>query len=227
MSRKILPFLLVSVILNSISAQQSLFRFEILQGANKSFIGDARHLGYSAGYGVSYFYRNKRSSISFEPQILVSMNNYIFHINHDCDLKMRQTVLSWMPMAGIPVTKNITLKTGFFIYTGDLSKLSLKYYEGTTIQVATNNFNYYPNRIQAGFLVGISTGLGTKKQWNFNLLLQQFGTSILNENIELQGVAFSHPYNSTFSRKCKPTLILLGLSYVLKKSESDKNADIN
>jgi hypothetical protein len=227
MPRKILLFLLVSVALSSISAQQSLLRLEILQGANKSFVGDAaegKHLGPSAGYGVSYFYRKKKSAISFEPQIIVPINNYIFHINHDCDLQIRQRVLSFMPMAGILVAKNITLKTGFFINTSEVSKLSLVYYQGPTTTVGTDNWNYYPNRIQAGFLVGMSAGLGQKKMWNFNLLLEQFANAIIEKDIELQGVTFKEPYNSVFSRKCKPTLILLGLSYVVKKFERDKNA---
>jgi hypothetical protein len=126
-------------------------------------------------------------------------------------------------MAGILVTKRVTFKAGVFINTSEVSRLSLVYYRGPTNKVGTNNWNYYPNRIQAGFVIGMSTVLGPKKQWNFNILMQQFANDIIDKDITIQGVTFNNPHNSIFSRRCKPTLLLLGFSCILKELGKNKS----
>jgi hypothetical protein len=222
--------LILVFILWKSAAQQKEFRLEILQGVNKILIGEnsaATRIGYSAGYGISFKFRKKNSAISFEPQIMIAANSYRYRVNNDYTLKITQRQLSFIPMAGIALGKNTILKTGFFVSAGDASTALIVYHNNSSYRATGQSLNgYYPNLLQAGVLVAISMALGEKKNWSLNIFLEQSGNSFLKRDLILEDTPFTKPFRSVFSSSAKPTVALMGLSYVLSKFDRKKNKNL-
>src|ERR1044071_9564688 len=96
-----------------VQSQNKLIRIEVLQGINKIFIGEKishTPIGYSGAYGISFRYKVKKTAISFEPQVFLTNNSYFLRINETFKIKINQHHVCLMPMAGISISKRVTIK---------------------------------------------------------------------------------------------------------------------
>jgi hypothetical protein len=218
-----LPLFLILLFPAAKHAQEKSLRLELLQGMNRTFVGENvsdTKFGYSGAVGISFKYKKKKSAISFEPQLLLTKNSYRFRVNDEYTVKIRQRHLSLMPIAGIAISENVTIRTGLFVNLGDASDVLLVYRANSSYQSVGREElyrSYLPNMVQAGFLVGVSFCLGEKKRWYFNILLQQFGNSFLAADYSLDLHVFNEPAKTSFSSKARPTILLVGFNYTLPK----------
>jgi hypothetical protein len=213
------------------SAQEKSLRIELLQGINRTFIGEKMpdtRFGHSGGIGISFKYRKSRSAISFEPQIMVTKHSYFFRINEEYKLKFVQRHISIMPTAGIAVSKKISVRAGLFFNFGNASNVALVYRYGTayfSVGRSEIDRNYVPNLWQAGIAGGVAFALGEKNNWHVNLLLQQFGNSFLAQPYSLEVSSFTAPYKNTVSDRARPTALWVGLNYALPKASVKQKSE--
>jgi hypothetical protein len=213
------------------SAQEKSLRIELVQGINRTLTGEKMadtRFGHSGGIGVSFKYRKSRSAISFEPQIMVTKNSYFFKVNNEYKLKFSQRHISFMPIAGIAISKKVTVRTGLFFNVGNATNVALVYRNGTdyfSIGRSEIDRNYFPNLWQAGIVAGVSFALGEKNNWHINLLFQQFGNSFLAKPYSLDVNSFTVPYKNTVSSRARPTVFWVGLNYALPKASAKQKSE--
>ncbi len=208
--------------------QHSKIGVSLNQGINYTFIGNSPNkcqVGHNSSYGVMMKFQNKTSAISFEPYLLFTKN--VIHPVVEPYLKVKcwQLMLDLAPVAGVRIHEDLFFNTGFFMQmlTADALEIVSKSngYVGTSYNELYTG--YYPQKIQAGIIAGISCAIGKKKRTYFTLRIRQYATSPVSDDFTFTLKPLPQEGSVIYSRKAKPTVLFVGIDFfLLKKKEKEE-----
>lgn len=211
----------IVLILSFVRAQRH--QFNILAGAGPAAVfNDASlkpRLHNTQWLGFNYVYRQKNNAFAFNPGILLRGNDYRASAGNSGKVHMNQNMVSFTLDMLLKISKRNFMRAGLFIndvfsnvlFVTELNVQGRK----TTRYIPAVYSDYLPNRLQAGFTLGLCFPFTLfHHEQKFDLLFQQNVTSVVSSDYYLDRSVLGERLK-VLTAKAWPTFLSVGFEFSL------------
>jgi hypothetical protein len=223
---------LLSVFL--IKAQKS-NNFNLVFGFGASYFFNEktlnRYIDNTKLAGLNYVIYNKNQSLSFNPGLVIQLNDYHARMSNKRLVHVRQDVLSLNLDVLMRLSKKSFFRCGLFFSGLYHSKVfitqddynSRAFYSYGSSELTKG---YFPVTIQAGFTLGLCFPFKLfKRDQKFNIKFTQSVSPLVNSDYNLERVLVGEDVK-VLTNKARATMLIFGFDFNFKNSKRKKDEPV-